>query len=293
LVDVAGITLALVMLGLLEGVIYGLFALGLTLIFGVAKILNLAHGDLGILGAYAAFWFLVLYGTDPLLSLLLVLPLLSLMGIAIQKFAINVAIRDPRFQITASVMITYGLALFISSLETIVWGPDYRSIGLSYSYVGFSFYGMTFSLPRLITLLVTIATAVFFLVFLRTKLGKAIRACAQDREAAQLLGINFERLATVSFCMSVAASGLAGVLYVMSHTLYPAVGLQLTIKGLTVMVLGGIGSVEGAFVGGILLGIIEAVASFAIGNAYRELMSFLILVLVLLIRPRGLFGKLQ
>jgi len=293
LVDPIGVIFSLLVSGLLEGSVYALVGLGLTLIFGVAKILNLAHGDLAILGAYAAFWFFTLVRIDPLLSLVLVLPLLSLIGLAVQRFVINVAIRDPRFQITASVMITYGLAVFVSNSETLVWGPDYRSITLPYSYGGLSFHGVIFNFPRVITLVAAAATVVFFIFFLRTKMGKAIRACTQDREAAWLLGINFDKLATIAFGLSLAASGLAGVLYILNHTLYPAVGLQLTIKGLTVMVLGGIGSVEGAFVGGLLLAIVEAVASFTIGNAYRELMSFLILVLVLLARPRGLFGKPQ
>ena len=293
MVDIVGAILSLTVLGLLEGGIYALVALGLTLIFGVAKILNLAHGDLAILGAYAAFWLFVSYKIDPLFSLLLVLPLLCIIGVAVQRFAINVAIRDARFQVTASIMVTYGLAMLISNSETLAWGSDYRSITLPYSYSGFSFYGIVFNLPRIIVLAASAVTMVFFVLFLRTKTGKAIRACAQDREAASLLGIDFDKLATVIFGISVAASGLAGVLYLLNHTLFPAAGLQLTIKGLTVMVLGGIGSIEGAFVGGLLLAIVESVASYTIGNAYRDLMSFVILILVLFVRPRGLFGKAQ
>lgn len=293
MVDIVGLALSLTVLGLLEGAIYALVALGLTLIFGVAKILNLAHGDLGILGAYVAFWLFVSYNIDPLLSLLLVLPLLCIIGVAVQKFAINVAIRDVRFQVTASIMVTYGLAMFISNSETLAWGSNYRSITLPYSYIGFAFYGIVFNLPRIIVLVASAATMAFFVFFLRTRTGKAVRACAQDREAASLLGIDFDKLTTVVFGISVAASGLAGVLYLLNHTLFPADGLQLTIEGLTVMVLGGIGSVEGAFVGALLLAIVESVASYAIGNQYRDLVSFVVLILVLFVRPRGLFGQAQ
>jgi len=293
LVDIVGTILSLIVLGLLEGGIYALVALGLTLIFGVAKILNIAHGDLAILGAYAAFWLFASYKIDPLLSLILVLPLLFLIGVVIQKFVVNVAIREARFQTTASIMVTYGLALFISNSETLAWGSDYRSITLSYSYSGFSFYGIVFNLPRIVVFAATAATMVFFVFFLRTKTGKAVRACAQDREAASLLGIDFNKLAVVVFGISVAASGLAGVLYLLNHTLFPAEGLQLTVEGLTVMVLGGIGSVEGAFVGGLLLAIVESVAAYALGNQYRDLMSFLVLILILFVRPQGLFGKAQ
>lgn len=285
------VILELTVLGLLEGSMYSLMAVGLTLIFGVMRVLNVSHGDLGILGAYMCYWLLALYGVDPFISLALMIPLLFLIGFCTQKFIINPAISDPRFQVTASVMICYGLALFVSNQEIIIWGPDYRAFTVPYSYLSFSILGLTINVPRIAVLLITVAISALYVLLLRTKLGKAIRACVQDREAAMLMGINFNSLAGVTFGMSVATAGVAGMLYALIHSLYPALGFHLTIRALTVMVFGGIGSVGGALAGGILLGIGECTVSYFIGSVYKDLVGFFILVAVLLLKPTGLFGK--
>jgi len=290
-IDLFNVASNLIVLGLLEGAIYSLFALGLSLIFGVMKIFNIAHGDMGILGGYLCYWVFVMYGIDPILALVLVLPLLCLIAFCVQRFMINPAIRDPRFQIIASVMITYGIALCISNQEIIIWTPDWRSLTLPYSYLSYSIFGLTLNITRVIVLLFTVAVTIFLLVLLRTKFGKALRACTQDREVSMLMGINFGKLAWVAFAIATAISGIAGMLYTLSHTFYPAVGLVLTIKSLTVMVFGGMGSISGAFVGGILLGVAEAVVAFSLGGEYRDLVSFLVLVMVLLFKPTGIFGK--
>lgn len=289
--DITSILFSLMLQGLLEGAIYSLFAIGLTLIFGVMKILNLSHGDIGILGAYVSYWLFILYGIDPLISIILIFPLLCFVGFCLQNYLISPAIKDPRLQITASVMITYGIALFISNQEIITFGSDYRSLTLPYSFMSFSILGVRLNFTRLMVFLFTAGIAIILTILLKTGIGKAMRACAQDRDAAMLMGVNFRKIAGATFALTSGIAGIAGILYLLTHTLYPAVGLNLTIKGLSVMVFGGIGSVSGAFLGGILLGIAEAVISFFIGDIYRGLVSFFILVAVLLIKPTGILGR--
>ena len=291
--ELSQIVFKVILFGLLAGSIYSLFAVGLTLIMGVGRILNISHGDLGILGAYIAYWFFVIFGLDPLLSLIIIIPLLAIIGMSVQRFLISPAITNPKFRIVASVMITYGLALFISNGETIVWTPGYKFLELPYSYSGFEILSTTINIPRLIVLITSAVVSISLIILLRTKLGKTIQASAQDQMLAELVGINCNRVAMITFGISTAVAGIGGVLYILNHPLYPAVGLHLSLKALTVMVLGGIGNVMGALVAGLILGLAESYTSFFIGDLYRELVTYMLLVAVLLIRPSGIFKGLE
>ena len=283
----------IIIYGLLAGSIYSLFGLGLTLVMGVGKILNISHGDLGILGAYVVF--LIWAGTrlDPLILMVLAMPVIGAVGIFIQQFIVNPGVRDPKFRITGSVMITYGLALIISNAITIVASPSYRFIELPYSYVGFNVLGTTINLPRLIVLVVTLVAAGGLLLLLRTRLGRSILATSQDPTLSGLVGINSARISTITFGISSALAAVGGALYLLSNPLYPAVGLSLTVKGLTVMVLGGIGNVPGALAAGLVLGLAESFTSYAIGDVYRDVVAYTLLILVLLLRPTGLFRSVE
>jgi branched-chain amino acid transport system permease protein len=283
--------LQLALNGVLEGAVYGLLALGLTLVFGVMRIMNISHGDFGIFGAYISYWFLVKFGVDPFTSLTIIVPLLFLLGLLVQRVLISPAISDPSLQVQASVMITWGLALLISNGEIILWSPDYRSIIVPYSYVSFYLSGIVINLPRVLVLLSAVLITGFYVLFLRTKVGKAISACTQDREAAVLMGVNFNKLAGITFGISTATAAISGMLFALTHTLYPALGFQLNLKALTVMVFGGIGSMSGALIGGLVLGMAESIVSFFIGATYKDLVSFLLLVAILLTKPTGIRGK--
>ncbi len=282
-----------VVFGLLAGSIYSLLGLGLTLIMGVGKILNISHGDLGILGAYAAYAAFVGWGVDPLLMLVVVIPLLGLLGGGIQRFVISPAITDPKFRTTASVMITYGLALVIANGLTVTASPSYRFLSLSYAYSGVEVLGTTINVPRLLVLVTAFVVMALLVALLRTRLGKAILASAQDQTLAMLVGVNNRRVAALTFAISSGLAAVAGVLYILNNPLYPAVGLGLTIKGLTVMVLGGIGNVPGAMVAGLILGLAESFTSFYIGDLYRDVIAYLVLIVVLLVRPSGIFRSLE
>jgi len=276
---------------LVEGAAYSLLAVGLTLIFGAMRVLNIAHGDLAVLGAYICYWLLVIFHIDVFIGLLFVVPLMFLIGWGVQKFIINPAVSIPQFQVQASYIITYGLALFISNQELIAWTADYRSLTVAYSYLSISVLGVTINAPRLAVLSVTVIVSALYMLFLRTRLGRAIRACTQDREAALLMGINFNKLAGFTFGISAATAAVGGMLFALTYTLYPAVGLQLTIKAVTVMIFGGIGSVGGALAAGLLLGITEALVTFVVGATYKDLVAFMLLVIILLIRPTGIVRK--
>lgn len=283
----------IIVFGLLAGSIYSLFGLGLTIIMGVGKVLNVCHGDLGILGAYVAFVAFVCFQLDPLLSLVLLMPFLALIGAGIQKFLINPAVSDPKHQTTVSVMITYGLALAISNGITIIASPSYRFLDLSYSYSGLEIMGTTINFPRLLVLIVTAVVAVCLFGLMKTKLGKSIQAASQDQMLACLIGINNRKITAITFAISSALAAVGGVLYILNNPLYPAVGLNLTVKGLTVMVLGGIGNVFGALAAGLILGLAESLTSFFIGDIYRNIVVYFVLIAVLLLRPSGIFRSLE
>lgn len=282
-----------IIFGLLSGSIYSLFGLGLTLVMGVGKTINIAYGDLGILGAYLTFFIFVFFYIDPLICLIVIIPFLAILGMGIQKFFINPAVKDPRNRTTVSVMITYGLALTISNGITIICSTNYRFLNLPYAYKGFDVLGTTINFPRLLVLIVTIVIAIVLICFLKTKIGKSIQAASQDQILANLVGINHRRITTLTFGISSSLAGIGGTLYILNNPLYPAVGLNLTVKGLTVMVLGGIGNAFGALMAGLLLGLAESVTSFFIGDIYREFVSYSFLIAVLLLRPSGIFRSME
>jgi branched-chain amino acid transport system permease protein len=281
----------IIMNGLLEGAMYSLLAVGMTLIFGVMRVLNIAHGDLAVLGAYISYWMLVLFRIDPFVSLIVVIPISFVLGWAIQRFMINPAISIPQFQIQASYIITYGIALFIGNSELIVWGADYRSLTSAFVSTSVTYAGITLSVARVIAFGVAIIVSALFTVFLRTRLGLAMRASIQDRRSVILMGVDFKKLAGVTFGLSASIAAVAGILYGIPRLTYPALGLQLTLKAVTVMILGGIGSFGGAFIAGLMLGVSESVVSYTIGATYAQLVSFVLLIVILLVKPTGIGGK--
>jgi branched-chain amino acid transport system permease protein len=240
---------------------------------------------------YVTYWLMVLFQVDPFVSLILVVPLAFVLGWGIQRFMINPAISVPQFQIQASYIITYGIALFISNSELIIWGADYRSLATAYLATSMTFGSIVMSVPRLVAFAASVIVCVVFILFLKTRLGLAMRASIQDRERVLLMGVNFNKLAGITFGLAASIAAVSGILYGLPRLTYPALGLQLTMKSVTVMILGGIGSFGGAFVAGLALGVSESIVSYAIGATYKELVSFLLLVTILLVRPTGIFGK--
>jgi len=282
-----------VILGILIGGLYGLAAAGLSLVFGVLKVLNVAHGELIMLGGYAAFWSVALLGVDPLGSLVIVAPLSLLAGVALYGALFGFVVRaNEETREKNSLLIGFGLALVLHALAVRLWTADERSIVTPYGGAVLSIAGLSIPVVRLLSLLLAFAIiGALQLLLTHWRWGKAIRATADDWQAALLTGIDVRRAYLLAFAIGTALAGMAGVLVTVSYSVSPSIGLEWTLKALIVVVLAGLGSMIGTFVGGILLGVAEALSAAAFGGPYREVVGLVLFVVVLCARPRGLFGR--
>ncbi len=279
--------------GLLVGALYGLAAVGLSLVFGVMKFLNVAHGELLMFGGYASFWVFTLLGVDPFLTLLPTIILLLLIGVALYKvlFARMVKLAE-EIKIKNTLLVGFGLSLVLQNLALRLWTADDRSITTFYSGQALTFLGVRFPIVRVAGLGIAVVCLLALHLFLRrTYTGKAIRATVEDWEAATLMGIDIHRVYLLSFVLGSALAGIAGTLVSVGYSIEPAMGLHWTLKALIVMVLGGLGSIVGTFVGGLVLGVAESATSYLISGTYREVVGLFIFILVLVLRPQGLFGE--
>ncbi len=279
--------------GLFVGSIYSISAVGLSLIFGVLKILNVAHGELLMIGGYVGFWLFLGLGLDPFLALLIVFPLMFALGVALQYFLFDrVARLEAETRIKNSLLISFGLVLILQNVATQIWTADERSIQTNYSGLGFQISGVVLPYTRLATLGTAFLCILTLWLFLqRTHLGKTIRATAEDWEAATLAGINIHRVYLLTFGLGAASAGIAGALVTLGYGLTPTIGLSWTLKSLVIVVLAGTGSVLGAFPAGLVLGLAEAISGVILGGAYREVVGLIVFLAVLLLRPQGLFGR--
>jgi branched-chain amino acid transport system permease protein len=280
-------------LGLMLGGLYGLAAAGLSLVFGVLKVLNVAHGELIMLGGYAAFFVVALLGLDPFASLLLVLPLSLLLGVVLYAVLFGFVVRaHEETRIKNSLLIGFGLALALHALAVRLWTADERSIITPYGGTVLRVGGLSIPLMRLLILALAFALiGALHLLLTRWRWGKAIRATAEDWEAALLSGIDVRRAYLLAFALGTALAGAAGTLVAIGYSVSPSIGLEWTLKALIVVVLAGLGSMIGTFVGGLVLGAAEALSAYAFGGPYREVVGLVIFVVVLVARPRGLFGR--
>jgi branched-chain amino acid transport system permease protein len=274
--------------GILTGSLYAMIGVGLTVVFGVMRIINLAHGELVMLGMYGAFWGLTLWTLDPFLSILLWTPLMFLGGMLVYRLLLKAIIPGGELN---TLLYTAGLSLLIANLALFVWTGDYRTIKLPYALLPMRPFGIAVPIPLAIAFgLAILITGALYLFLTRTDLGRAIRATSQNVEAAALMGVNVERISMVTFGLGSALAGAAGVLLAPSLYLYPTVGETLVTKCFVIVVLGGLGSVAGAIAGGVLLGLVESLGAVYVSVAYKDTIGFVIFLLVLLFRPSGLLG---
>jgi branched-chain amino acid transport system permease protein len=279
--------------GLFVGGIYGVAAAGLALVFGVLKLLNVAHGELLMFGGYITFWLFNLLGLDPFLSLLSSIPILFVVGIVLDRLVFQRLVRlSGEARIKNSLLVSFGLALILQNLALQFFSADERTVQLSYSGAGMNLLGVTLPYTRLISLLAAFVAAMALHLFLHTTYpGKAVRAVAEDGESAALVGIDTSRVYLYTMGIGAALAGLAGSLVVVGYGIEPSIGLSWTLKALVVIILAGTGSVLGAFPAGLLLGLVEAISGIAFGAIYRETAGLVLFLLVLLLRPNGLFGR--
>ncbi|NLI82942.1 MAG: branched-chain amino acid ABC transporter permease [Deltaproteobacteria bacterium] len=280
--------------GILMGSIYGLTALGLTLIFGVLKVINFAHGSMLMVGMYAAYWAVALTGVHPYLALVLVIPVMYLFGHAMQDIIIKPifkAEKQVREPITV-IIVTTGVWYILDNLSLLVFGPQYRTLQDNPLRGKMLEFGdIMISVPKLWGFAAAVATALAVYLFLqKTRMGRAIRATSLDREAASLMGINQYRIYNVAFGIGTATAGIAGVALVPFYNVFPSVGVLFDIKGFIIVVLGGLGSIGGALLGGMIVGVIESVGPQVMTATWTEAIVYALFLLVLFVKPSGLFG---
>ncbi len=270
--------------GLLAGSIYAMVALGLGLIFGVMRVLNVAHGPLLMLGAYTTFWLFQWLGLNPYLSLLVTMPALFLVGVLLQGTLVRRVVDAPEL---SSLLLTFGVSIALVNLAQLAFTSDLRSVEyLTGSFVVGSF---AISKPRLAACAFAVAITGASFVFLRsTRLGKAIRAVSQSREVAQVCGIDVQRIHLLAFGLGTALAAAGGTLVAVMVAIQPEMGQIYTFKSFLVIVLGGAGNYPGALLGGLFLGLVEQLSSLFLTAQVNEAVAYVLLVLVLLVRPTGL-----
>lgn len=280
--------------GTLTGSIYGLAALGLTLIFGVIKVINFAHGSCLMVGMYAAYWVVLLTGVNPYVALIVVVPFLFFFGYFLQDIVIKPVleaqsdVREP----TEVIIVTTGVWYILDNLTLMLFGAEYRVVQTSISGTSFELGDLIVSAPKLYGFIATIIVSVAVVWFLNsTKMGKSIRAASLDREAASLMGINQYRVYNIAFGIGTAIMGVVGCVLIPFYYVFPTVGVIFDVKCFIIVVLGGLGSIPGALVGGVIIGLIESIGAQFMASTWTELIVYVVFLAVLFIRPAGLFGS--
>ena len=274
--------------GILIGGVYALIGIGLTIIFGVMRVINFAHGDLLMLGMYGTYFLFTLLHIDPFVSIVVTFPLMFLFGAFLQKAFINRALNAlPQNQI----LLTIGMGLVMSNTIMLAFTSDYKILSTTYSSSSVSILGISVSLPLLVSFVITSAiTATLYWFLYRTDMGQAIRATAQDRDAAQLMGINVKRMSIIAFGLGTSLAATAGALIAPTYYIFPQVGSVFTLKAFVITVLGGRGSIVGATLGGVLIGMSESIVGVYLGSGWKDVIVFILFLLVLLFKPSGLLG---
>lgn len=276
-------------MGILLGGLYAMVALGLSMVFGVMRLINLAHGDLVVLGSYLSFALLSWWGIDPIVGLVITVPILFGLGFLIQHLLMRraFAISDE-----APLIIAFGIALIIQNSIQIITDPQSRGISTSYSMESFFIAGYQFPVSYLLNFTVALVIMLIFSIFLRyTYLGRAITAASQDKKAAQLMGVNTRTIHGFAFAIAMISAAVAGAFLGMTFPFQPTSGTQFLIIAFGVVIIGGLGSLFGTFLGGLMLGLVQTLAGYFFGSAAQMLFVYLTVLLVLAIRPQGLFGR--
>jgi branched-chain amino acid transport system permease protein len=288
--------------GLLLGGLYALIGIGMTLIMGVMKIINLAHGELMMVAMYIAYALFSFFHIDPYISVFIAAPLLFLLGVAIQKYLINPVLKVDSILPENQVILTVGVAMVLANLATIVFQSDYRSTPVDYATKAWylsdfwksSPVELSLSLPWSVSFLIAVLITVCLWFFLtKTDVGKSIRATAQDSDAALLMGVNVERMRVITFGLGSGLVGAAGCLFIPIYYLYPDLGGQFTLIAFVITILGGLGSTVGAIIGGIILGIFESLTATYIGMGWAPVGRFVIFVAALVFLPGGIASLLR
>jgi len=288
-----GSAVQIIIYGIMVGAVYGLVAIGLALLLGIMRYLNVAHGTFIMLGGYVAFWLFTLWQIDPFLSIPIVVLVMFILGLVVYKLVFSPLHKLPEgLKIADSMLITFGLILVLDNATTWLWTSDVRSVTTSYTGETVSLLGVRLAYTSLAGFaLAILAILALHLLMTKTYFGKAVRAATQDWEAASLAGIDVQRTYLISCGIAVALAGVAGVIMVTSYSITPAGGMAWLLVAMIVVVLAGEGNINGLFAAGLFLGLVEAASVFVTGASYREVIGLVMFILVLLFRPQGLFVR--
>ena len=285
-----GILLQILFWGIYAGCIYILLATGLNLIFGVMKIVNFAHGEFLMIGAYVTATVFLLTGINPYIIILFSMLALIAIGAVVERLCFRPILGTSKLN---EIFLSIGLIYVIQNGAAVIWGDEWQSVKSPYEGITVPLGPLTIPLDYIIIMVVTAAILCGLYLFLRkTKTGREMRATSQNRKGAMLVGINVERMDVLSFGIGCALAAAAGTLWVVSGQVFnPYMGSIPAVKAFAIIILGGLGSIPGAIVGGLLYGIAENGAAYFLGGVWKDAISFVILIIVLVIRPTGLFGE--
>ncbi|MCU1556400.1 MAG: amino acid/amide transporter rane protein 1, family [Microbacteriaceae bacterium] len=278
-----------VILGILTGGVYALMASGQTLIFGIMKVVNLAQGALVVLGAYLTYTLFTQLGIDPFLSILITTPLLFLVGVAVQWALLRPLHGDDVAQL--SLLVTFAIALGIEGVLSFAYSATLTNVQPSYANFSWTVLGYQVSLVRFVAFVLSLVMlGALYFILQRTKFGRSVRATVQNPMSAQLLGVNANRVSALGFGLGAATAAAAGSVFGMLNSFNPGSHYDLISRLLTIVVLGGLGSIGGSVVAALVMGVASSVVSALASPIWSDFTFFIVLLLVLLIRPRGLFG---
>jgi branched-chain amino acid transport system permease protein len=276
--------------GILIAGLYASVTLGITLVLGVMGIVNFAHGELVMIGAYNSFWLFALFGIDPLLSLPISALLLFVIGLGIFRFTIRPILKDPPLN---QLLLTLGISIFFQNLAMMFWKTDSRSVITAYSGMSINMGMVHLGLTRIITFFIAVALTIILVFFLyKVRSGRAMRAVSENNTASWLIGINVHKTYLLAFGVASALAGAAGALVSTVMYTFPMVGFKLSLKAFCILVIGGLGNIPGTLVGSLILGLTESFVGTYVpeGSGWAEGISFILLIVILVIKPTGLFG---
>ena len=277
--------------GILLGGIYALISVGLNLIFGVIKVVNMAHGDFLMLGMYAAYFLFTGLAISPYVSAIIIFPVFMVIGYVVFRLVVKPLLGKAETE-TNTILATSGLQFVLQNLVLMLFTADYRAIQLEGGATSFNIGGVMLSANRTWAFLICMILAVaLYYILMHTRLGAQVRAVSQDRDASVLMGINVDRIYALTFCVGVAMVGLAGAIILPVFSAYPTVGTFFSTSSFVVVVLGGLGSFTGALLGGLIIGIVETAAGVFASTELAQVFSLLVFLIVLFVRPQGLLGK--
>jgi branched-chain amino acid transport system permease protein len=276
-------------LGILLGGLYALIALGLSLVFGVMKMVNVAHGDFVVLGSYLAFTIMTGFGYDPIISLIVVAPVLFGLGWLIQSYFLN---RAFRISMEAPMIIAFGISLIIQNVAQIIWTPLSRGLTTSYALISFDVGPVHIPLVYILNFVAALIVMLFLREFLRrVYLGRAIVASSQNEKASLLMGINTRRIYVFTFALAMVFAAIAGVFLGLTFPFVPQSGVSFLIIAMGVVILGGLGSVMGTLIAGIVFGLAQTLGAYFFGANAQLLVAYVMVLVVLASRPQGIFGR--